>query len=53
MVDDPQKLERELLKLKPQDKLKLKVQRGPRQIDLTVGLEELPPKLDQLPPGII
>jgi serine protease Do len=53
VIDEPQELERLLAKSKPRDKIQLKIKRGKRTLDLTVHLEEFPPRLDNVPKGIL
>jgi S1-C subfamily serine protease len=50
---DPNDVERELVKLKPDGVLTLKIQRGRKLVDVKVKLAELPPKIENLPQGII
>jgi len=50
---EPLDLERELAKLKPGDKTNLTLQRGKKTLELSIQLKDLPPRLDQLPQGII
>ncbi len=52
-VEDLYEVERVLAKHKPTDRIVLKIQRARKPITLTLKLEELPPKLDKLPQGII
>jgi serine protease Do len=46
-------VERELLKLKPKDKVRLTVKRGGRTLTPTIQLEELPRQIDELPQGVL
>jgi serine protease Do len=46
-------VERELLKLKPKDQVKLTVKRGARTLPLSIQLEELPRQIDELPQGVL
>lgn len=52
-TDEPVDVERVIGKLKPTEKATLEIQRGRKRIKVTIPLKELPPKLDQLPAGII
>jgi serine protease Do len=52
-VSDPQELEKALFAHRPKEKTTLKVRRGGRKLDLKLDLEELPPRIDNLPQGII
>ncbi|MCC7440423.1 MAG: trypsin-like peptidase domain-containing protein [Bdellovibrionales bacterium] len=52
-VSDPLDLERELFRLRPGATAKLGVYRKSGKVEVSVPLQELPPRLDKLPRGII
>ena len=52
-VTDPHELERELLKQNPGSELKIKIQRGPKTVSPKIKLTELPPRIRELPEGVI
>lgn len=51
-IKEPYDLERQLAKLKPTDKITLKVRRNNKTMDPSIQLQELP-KLDEVPQGIL
>ena len=50
---EPNDIEKILAKHKPQEQVQLKFFRGPKAREIQVRLEELPPRLENLPKGII
>lgn len=52
-VNDPQDLEKELARLKPDASVSLKIRRFEKTLTLKLRLSELPARIDHLPKGII
>lgn len=52
-VDELQDVERLLAKHKPGDSIKLHIQRGRKKMDVSMKLEEHPPKIQELPEGVL
>lgn len=52
-LDDPYDLEKFLFRHKPKEEITIEVQRGAKRMTVRLKLEELPPRIQQLPQGII
>lgn len=52
-VDELQDVERMLANYKTKDTIKLHIQRGRKKVDVSMKLEEHPPKLQELPEGVL
>ncbi|MGZ3699712.1 MAG: S1C family serine protease, partial [Bdellovibrionota bacterium] len=53
LTNEPVDIERALAKHRPTETAKIELQRGRRKLNVSAHLQELPPKLENLPQGII